>query len=104
MNKNYAWRCYKGKELKNQSKYLVIIMASENESFSCSVVSNFVTPMGHMAPLSQEGILEWAAMPFSRRSSQTRDQTQVSQIAGRFFTVWAGKGTMTGMTRYLQES
>ena len=34
-------------------------------------------------------ILEWVAMPFSRGSSQPRNRTQVSQITGRFFTVWA---------------
>ena len=34
-------------------------------------------------------ILEWVAFPFSRESSQPRDQTQVSHIAGRFFTSWA---------------
>ena len=33
--------------------------------------------------------LEWVAMPSSRRSSQPRDQIQVSRNAGRFFTVWA---------------
>ena len=33
-------------------------------------------------------ILEWVSMPFSRRSSRPRDGTQVSHIAGRFFTVW----------------
>ena len=32
-------------------------------------------------------ILEWVAMPFSRASSQPSDGTQVSRIAGRFFTV-----------------
>ena len=30
-------------------------------------------------------------MPFSRGSSQPEDQTQVSCIAGRFFTMWATK-------------
>ena len=44
------------------------------------------------APLSMEilqaRILEQVAMPSSRESSQTRDWTQVSRIAGRFFTVW----------------
>ena len=39
--------------------------------------------------ISQARILEWAAIPFSRRSSWPRDWTQVSRIAGRFFTVWA---------------
>ena len=35
-------------------------------------------------------ILEWVAFPFSRGSSQPRDQTQVSHIAGRFFTSYQG--------------
>ena len=35
----------------------------------------------------QTRILEWVAVPFSRGSSQTRDQTQVSLITGRFFTI-----------------
>ena len=34
-------------------------------------------------------ILEWVAFPFSRRSSQPRDQTWVSHIAGGFFMSWA---------------
>ena len=37
----------------------------------------------------QSRILEWVAMSSSRGSSQPRDQTQVSCIAGRFFTIWA---------------
>ena len=43
------------------------------------------------APLSmgilQARILEWVAMPSSRGSSQPRDQTHVSCIAGRFFAI-----------------
>ena len=34
----------------------------------------------------QARILEWVAFPFSRASSQPRDKTQVSCIAGRLFT------------------
>ena len=34
----------------------------------------------------QARILEWVAFPFSRGSSQPRDQTQVSHVAGGFFT------------------
>ena len=34
----------------------------------------------------QARILEWVAIPFSRGSSPLRSQTQVSGIAGRFFT------------------
>ena len=36
--------------------------------------------------ISQARILEWVAVPFSRGSSQPRDQTWVSCIAGEFFT------------------
>ena len=36
----------------------------------------------------QARILEWVAMPSPRGSSQPRDWTQVSWIAGRFFTIW----------------
>ena len=37
----------------------------------------------------QARILEWVAISFSRGSSQPRDQTQVTHIAGRLFTDWA---------------
>ena len=37
----------------------------------------------------QARILEWVAFPFSQGSSQLRNRTQVSRIAGRFFTSWA---------------
>ena len=44
----------------------------------------------------QARILEWVAFPFSRRSSQSRDRTQVSHIAGRFFTSWATREAQYG--------
>ena len=37
----------------------------------------------------QARILEWVAMSSSRGSSQIRDQTQVSCMAGGFLTIWA---------------
>ena len=43
----------------------------------------------------QARILEWVAIPFSRGSSQPRDGTQVSCIAGRFFTIWATREAHT---------
>ena len=50
----------------------------------------FATPMDYTVYGNlQAKILEWVAFPFSRRSSQPRDQTQVRHIAGRFFTSWA---------------
>ena len=66
-------------------------------AYSLSCVWLFVTSwtVAHQAPLSigilQARILEWVTMPSSRGSSQPRGQTQVSHIAGRFFTVWATK-------------
>ena len=39
----------------------------------------------------QARILEWVAAPFSKGSSQPRDRTQVSHMAGRFFIIWATK-------------
>ena len=37
----------------------------------------------------QARVLKWVTFPYSRGSSQPRDQTQVSHIAGGFFTSWA---------------
>ena len=34
----------------------------------------------------QARILEWVAFPFSRGSSHPRDRTQLSHVAGAFFT------------------
>ena len=68
------------------------------ETVSCSVMSDSLQPHGSMdcSPLGpsihgilQARILEWIAIPFSRGSSQPRDQTQTSHIAGRFFSIWA---------------
>ena len=36
----------------------------------------------------QARIVEWVIIPLSRGFSQPRDQSQVSHIAGRFFTIW----------------
>ena len=43
----------------------------------------------------QARILEWVAFTFSRVSSQPRDQTQVSHIAGGFFNQLSHKGSPT---------
>ena len=49
----------------------------------------FATPWTVVHGILQARILECVAFPFSRGSSQPRDWTQVSHIAGRFFTSWA---------------
>ena len=45
------------------------------------------SPPGSSNGILQARILEWVAISFSRGSSQPRDGTQVSSIAGRLFTV-----------------
>ena len=71
------------------------VREKKSESVSHSVVCDFFDPMDHSWPGSsvrgilQARILEWFAIPFSRGSSLPWDQTWVSCIAGRFFTVWA---------------
>ena len=55
------------------------------ESESHSVLSDSLQPHGIYSPWNlQARILEWVAFPFSRESSQTRDQTRVSCISGGF--------------------
>ena len=48
-------------------------------------MSGSLRPHGLLHGVLQARILEWVAFPFSRGSSQPRDRTQVSCIAGRFF-------------------
>ena len=51
---------------------------------SCTTLCNPMDDTAH--GILQARILERIAFAFSRESSQPRDQTQVSHIAGRFFT------------------
>ena len=48
-----------------------------------------IPPGSSVHGILQARILEWVAISFSRGSSQPRDRTQVSCIAGRHFTLWA---------------
>ena len=62
--------------------------------FSHSIMSNSCDPMDCSQPGSsihgifQARILEWVATSFSRVSSQPRDRTLISCIAGGFLTDW----------------
>ena len=80
--------------------------------WSRSVVSDSLPPMDCSPPSSsvhgifQARILEWVAISFSRASSQPRDRTQVSHIAGRRFNLCATrealkyKNTVSQKTSY----
>ena len=48
----------------------------------------------------QARLLEWVSIPFSRGSSQPRDQTRVSYTAHRFFSVWATRKYTRGWVAY----
>ena len=52
----------------------------------------------------QAGILEWVAMPSSRGSFGPRDWTQVSCIAGRFFTTQPPEKMRRGVQSQLKDS
>ena len=62
---------------------------SEHVSQSCLTLCNPKDCSSSVHGILQARILEWIAIPFFRESSWLRDQTQVSLIAGRFFTIWA---------------
>ena len=50
---------------------------------------DYSLPGSSVRGILQARILEWVTIDFSRGSSQPRDQTWVSHVAGRFFTIWA---------------
>ena len=63
-------------------------------SESCSALSDICDPKDYIVHgILQARIPEWVAVPFFRGSPQPRDRTQVSSIAGRFFTSWATRET-----------
>ena len=49
----------------------------------------------------QARILEWVAFPFSKGSSQPMDRTEISHIAGRYFTSWVTREALVGITQEL---
>ena len=71
---------------------------------SHSVMSSFCNPMDRSPPGSsvhgilQARILGWVAISISSRYDRPRDQTQVSCIVGRFFTIWATREAQTQLT------
>ena len=80
--------------LSNSMKLWVMPLWTEVK-WSRSVVSDSLQPHG-LQPIRllrpwdfPRRVLEWIAISFFRGSSGPRNRTQVSCIAGRYFTVWA---------------
>ena len=70
-----------------------VILSSEVTQ-SCPTLCDLmdcILPGSSIHGIFQARVLEWVAIFFSRESSWPRDQTQVSHIAGRCFTVFATK-------------
>ena len=106
-----AWRAAVHKVAKSRtwlSDWTELNWESENHS----VVSDSCNPIDYSPPGSsvngilQARILERVAIPLSKGSSQLRDQTRVSCIAGGFFTIWATREALPPTWRawFLQEA
>ena len=77
---------FPGKALKEEGCIVATGSCPESETKACPTLCD---PMDYaVRAILQAGTLEWA-FPFSRGSSQPRGGTQVSRIAGWFFTSWA---------------
>ena len=76
-----------------ESAYVEPWIQKESEiAQSCLTVCDPVDcspPGSSVHGILQARILEWVAISFSRGSSQPRDRTRVSRIAGRRFILWA---------------
>ena len=68
------------------------MIESERNAQSCPTLCDPVDcspPGSSVHGILQARILEWVAISFSMGSSQPRDWTRVSRIAGRRFILWA---------------
>ena len=97
--KSHGWRSLVGYspcscEKLNTTEWLSLHFSTlkRSESEVAQLCPTLCDPMDYTVHgILQARILEWVAFPFSRGFSQPRDQTQVSFIAGRFFTSWASR-------------
>ena len=66
----------------------VYVLAAQSCLILCDP-TDYSLPGSSVHGILQARVLEWVAIPLVRGSSQPKDRTQVSCIAGRSFTVWA---------------
>ena len=92
----FIWQvCSLEKSLLEFACLILYLKSKESESEVAQSHSTLCDPMDCSLPGSsshgifQEIVLELVAMSFSRGSSWPRDQTQVSCIVDRRFTIWA---------------
>ena len=70
----------------NNSEKKVKVLVAQSYLTLCNLV-DCSSPGFSVHGILQARILEWVAIPSSRGFSQARDRTQVSHIAGGFFTI-----------------
>ena len=83
----FVWLSICFQKLMREARILLCLVA-----LSCLTLRDPIDcspPGSSVHGILQARILERVAILFSRGSSQSRDQTQFSHIAGGFFTVWA---------------
>ena len=73
------------KNLKKNRIQLEKLLKSNNVWLFCDPL-DYIPPDSSVHGILQARLLEWVAISFSRGSSWTRDRTQISCIAGGFFT------------------
>ena len=83
------------------------IIISKLKALVTQLCLTLCDPVNCSSPSSVHGILqarilEWVAIPFSRGSSQLRDQTWVSCIVSRYFTTRASRGVLTEVISVLR--
>ena len=83
--------------------YSLTYIESESESEVAQSCPTLCDPMDCSLPGSsvhgvlQARVLEWVAISFSRGSFQPRDQTRISCIAGRCFTLWTTREDLSSV-------
>ena len=80
--KYHHWRFLKREDLSVVEVKVAYLCLTLCDPVDCSL------PVSSVHGILQAGILEWVAIAFSRGSSQLRNWTEVSCLAGRFFTNW----------------
>ena len=90
LNTNFP-TCAKRYEMQLSNYYVcvcVCVLVTQSYLTFCNSM-DCSPPDSSVHGILQARILDWVAIPFSGGSSQPRDRTWVSCIAGRFFNVWA---------------
>ena len=70
--------------------YIIAMLVAQSCPTLCDTMG-CSPPGSSLQGILQARTLEWVATPFYRGSSWPKDQTRVSSITGRLFTIWASK-------------